>query len=193
MSVYRIELMHNLPGLFDHGQLIVPHRNRSRLKRCNIRCLTDGIGKKAHRNAEMENTEKNKIILTGDRPTGRLHVGHYVGSLVRRIELQNSGEYEKTYIMIADAQAHCNAVPSCLLFPIPDTDVEIHIVRISNLKWLCFFLVNDVSQLFRNLFLSQNRKIQVPGPEASDRESPAPSCPYIVIKTEYLEQTVTFE
>jgi len=46
-----------------------------------------------------------KIILTGDRPTGRLHVGHYVGSLKRRVELQNSGEYDKIYIMIADAQA----------------------------------------------------------------------------------------
>lgn len=47
----------------------------------------------------------DKIILTGDRPTGRLHVGHYVGSLRRRVELQNSGEYKKVYIMIADAQA----------------------------------------------------------------------------------------
>ena len=47
----------------------------------------------------------NKIILTGDRPTGRLHVGHYVGSLKRRVELQNSGDYDKVYIMIADAQA----------------------------------------------------------------------------------------
>lgn len=46
-----------------------------------------------------------KIILTGDRPTGRLHVGHYVGSLRRRVELQNSGEYDEIYIMIADAQA----------------------------------------------------------------------------------------
>lgn len=46
-----------------------------------------------------------KIILTGDRPTGRLHVGHYVGSLRRRVELQNSGEFEKIFIMIADAQA----------------------------------------------------------------------------------------
>lgn len=46
-----------------------------------------------------------KIILTGDRPTGRLHLGHYVGSLKRRVELQNSGEYSKVYIMIADAQA----------------------------------------------------------------------------------------
>ena len=47
----------------------------------------------------------NKIILTGDRPTGRLHLGHYVGSLKRRVALQNSGEYEKILIMIADAQA----------------------------------------------------------------------------------------
>ena len=46
-----------------------------------------------------------KIILTGDRPTGRLHLGHYVGSLRRRVELQNSGEYDKIFIMIADAQA----------------------------------------------------------------------------------------
>lgn len=47
----------------------------------------------------------SKIILTGDRPTGRLHIGHYVGSLRQRVELQNSGEYDKIYIMIADAQA----------------------------------------------------------------------------------------
>ena len=48
---------------------------------------------------------KEKIILTGDRPTGRLHIGHYVGSLKRRVELQNSGLYDKTFIFIADAQA----------------------------------------------------------------------------------------
>lgn len=46
-----------------------------------------------------------KIILTGDRPTGKLHVGHYAGSLKRRVELQNSGKYDEIYIMIADAQA----------------------------------------------------------------------------------------
>ena len=46
-----------------------------------------------------------KVILTGDRPTGRLHVGHYVGSLKERVKLQNSGEYDDIYIMIADAQA----------------------------------------------------------------------------------------
>ena len=49
--------------------------------------------------------EMKQIILTGDRPTGRLHVGHYVGSLSERVRLQNSGEYDEIYIMIADAQA----------------------------------------------------------------------------------------
>lgn len=46
-----------------------------------------------------------KIILTGDRPTGKLHIGHYVGSLKQRVKLQNSGEYDEIFIMIADAQA----------------------------------------------------------------------------------------
>ena len=46
-----------------------------------------------------------QIILTGDRPTGRLHVGHYVGSLKERVKLQNSGRFDEIYIMIADAQA----------------------------------------------------------------------------------------
>ena len=46
-----------------------------------------------------------KIILTGDRPTGRLHIGHYVGSVRGRVELQNSGLFDKIFIMIADAQA----------------------------------------------------------------------------------------
>ena len=46
-----------------------------------------------------------KVILTGDRPTGRLHVGHYVGSLKERVRLQNTGEYDEIFIMIADAQA----------------------------------------------------------------------------------------
>ena len=46
-----------------------------------------------------------QIILTGDRPTGRLHVGHYVGSLKERVRLQKSGKYDEIYIMIADAQA----------------------------------------------------------------------------------------
>ncbi|MDR0939555.1 MAG: tryptophan--tRNA ligase [Mediterranea sp.] len=49
--------------------------------------------------------EKKRIILTGDRPTGRLHIGHYVGSLRRRIELQDAGDYSKMFVFIADAQA----------------------------------------------------------------------------------------
>ena len=48
---------------------------------------------------------KEKIILTGDRPTGRLHIGHYVGSLRRRVELQDAGDYQKMFVFIADAQA----------------------------------------------------------------------------------------
>ena len=48
---------------------------------------------------------KEKIILTGDRPTGRLHIGHYVGSLRRRVELQNAGDYKDMFVFIADAQA----------------------------------------------------------------------------------------
>jgi tryptophanyl-tRNA synthetase len=49
--------------------------------------------------------DNDKIILTGDRPTGRLHIGHFVGSLRRRVELQNSGEFKKIFIFIADSQA----------------------------------------------------------------------------------------
>ncbi len=48
---------------------------------------------------------KEKVILTGDRPTGRLHIGHYVGSLRRRVELQNAGDFKKMFVFIADAQA----------------------------------------------------------------------------------------
>jgi tryptophanyl-tRNA synthetase len=51
------------------------------------------------------NVNQKKIILTGDRPTGKLHIGHYVGSLRRRVELQNSGLFDEIYIMIADTQA----------------------------------------------------------------------------------------
>ena len=58
-----------------------------------------------HSRGRMDMENKQKIILTGDRPTGRLHIGHYIGSLKRRVELQNSGEFDKIFIMIADAQA----------------------------------------------------------------------------------------
>ncbi len=52
-----------------------------------------------------EEKKKARVMLTGDRPTGRLHIGHYVGSLKRRVELQNAGEFDEMYIMIADTQA----------------------------------------------------------------------------------------
>ena len=52
---------------------------------------------------------KEKIILTGDRPTGRLHIGHYVGSLRRRVELQNSGLYDKTFVFIDRKSTRLNS------------------------------------------------------------------------------------
>jgi len=56
-------------------------------------------------NTPLTNMASEKIILTGDRPTGRLHIGHYVGSLRRRVELQNEGDFKKMFVFIADAQA----------------------------------------------------------------------------------------
>ncbi len=53
----------------------------------------------------MEEQAKKKVMLTGDRPTGRLHIGHFVGSLRRRVELQNAGDFDEMYVMIADTQA----------------------------------------------------------------------------------------
>ena len=54
----------------------------------------------------MEEEKKiPQVMLTGDRPTGRLHIGHYVGSLRRRVELQNEGNFDQMFIMIADTQA----------------------------------------------------------------------------------------
>ena len=61
--------------------------------------------KTGHRVPKKGDIPMKQIILTGDRPTGRLHVGHYVGSLSERVRLQNSGKFDEIYIMIADAQA----------------------------------------------------------------------------------------
>ena len=59
-----------------------------------------------HKNIGIKrNYDMEKVILTGDRPTGKLHLGHYVGSLRRRVELQNAGDYDKMFVFIADAQA----------------------------------------------------------------------------------------
>ena len=55
---------------------------------------------------EIKNKQNmGKIILTGDRPTGKLHLGHYVGSLRRRVELQNAGDFDRMFVFMADVQA----------------------------------------------------------------------------------------
>ena len=108
-----------------------------------------------------------KIILTGDRPTGRLHVGHYVGSLRRRVELQNSGEFDKIFIMIADAQAltdnfenpekvRQNIIEVALNYLSVGLDPsKCHLFiqsQIAELTELCFYYMNlvTVSRLQRN-------------------------------------------
>ena len=107
------------------------------------------------------------VILTGDRPTGRLHLGHYVGSLRRRVELQNSGKYDKIFIMIADAQAltdnadnpekvRSNILEVALAYLACGIDPEkTHILIQSQIPELCeltFYYMNlvTVSRLQRN-------------------------------------------
>ena len=109
----------------------------------------------------------SKIILTGDRPTGRLHLGHFVGSLRRRVELQNSGGFEKIYIMIADAQAltdnadnpekiRQNIIEVALDYLSVGIDPEKSVIfiqsQISQLTELTFYYMNlvTVSRLQRN-------------------------------------------
>ena len=108
-----------------------------------------------------------KIILTGDRPTGRLHIGHYVGSLRRRVELQNSGNFDDIYIMIADAQAltdnadnpekvRQNIIEVALDYLSAGLDPEKTNIfiqsQVSELTELCFFYMNlvTVQRLQRN-------------------------------------------
>lgn len=81
-----------------------------------------------------------KIILTGDRPTGRLHIGHYVGSLRRRVELQNSGKYDKIFIFIADAQALTDNMDN------PEK-IRQNIIEVA-LDWLSVGIDPEVSTLF---------------------------------------------
>ena len=81
-----------------------------------------------------------KIILTGDRPTGRLHIGHYVGSLRRRVELQNSGKYDKIFIFIADAQALTDNMAN-------PAQLRQHIIEVA-LDWLSVGINPEVSTLF---------------------------------------------
>ena len=98
-----------------------------------------------------------KIILTGDRPTGRLHVGHYVGSLRRRVELQESGEFDEIYIMIADAQALTDNVDN------PEK-IRQNIIEVA-LDWLsvgldpaksCLFVQSAVPELTEMTFFYLN-------------------------------------
>ena len=63
------------------------------------------MNQKNIRKAKEMKLMNKKIVLTGDRPTGRLHLGHLVGSLTQRVQMQNSGEFDEIYIEIADAQA----------------------------------------------------------------------------------------
>lgn len=108
-----------------------------------------------------------KIILTGDRPTGRLHLGHYVGSLKRRVTLQNAGEYEKVFIMIADAQAltdnfdnpekiRRNIIEVALDYVSVGLDPRISTIliqsQIPELTELTFYYMNlvSVARLYRN-------------------------------------------
>ncbi|HOG42077.1 MAG TPA: tryptophan--tRNA ligase [Bacteroidales bacterium] len=127
-----------------------------------------------------------KIILTGDRPTGRLHIGHYVGSLRRRVELQNSGEYEKIFIMIADAQAltdnadnpekiRQNIIEVALDYISAGLDPEKSVLfiqsQISELTELTFYYMNlvTVQRLQRNPTVKQ--EIQVRGYSESAEDS----------------------
>ena len=108
-----------------------------------------------------------KLILTGDRPPGRLHIGHYVGSLRRRVELQNSGEFDKIFVMIADAQAltdnadnpekvRQNIIEVALDYLSAGLDPEKTNIfiqsQVSELTELCFFYMNlvTVQRLQRN-------------------------------------------
>lgn len=84
--------------------------------------------------------DNEKIILTGDRPTGRLHIGHYVGSLRRRVELQNSGKYDKIFIFIADAQALTDNMDN------PEK-IRQNIIEVA-LDWLSVGINPEVSTLF---------------------------------------------
>ena len=87
----------------------------------------------------MENKACDKIILTGDRPTGRLHIGHYIGSLLRRVELQNSGEYKKTFIMIADAQALTDNIENPEKVRQNIIEVALDYIACESVKWLASF------------------------------------------------------
>ena len=137
--------------------------------------------------------EMGKIILTGDRPTGRLHIGHYVGSLRRRVELQNSGQFDKIFVMIADAQAltdnadnpekvRQNIIEVALDYMSAGLDPEKTTIfiqsQVSELTELTFFYMNlvTVQRLQRNPTVKQ--EIQMRGfsenSDGSDNKAGAP-------------------
>ena len=130
---------------------------------------------------------KEKIILTGDRPTGRLHIGHYVGSLRRRVELQNSGEYDKIFIMIADAQAltdnadnpekvRQNIIEVALDYMACGLDPEKSTLfiqsQVSELTELTFFYMNlvTVQRLQRNPTVKQEMQLRGFNSASEDQE-----------------------
>ena len=119
----------------------------------------------------------SKIILTGDRPTGKLHLGHYVGSLKNRVKLQNSGEFDEIYLMIADAQAltdnfdnpkkvRDNVLEVALLYLACGIDpAKTHIFvqsEVSALTELTFYYMNlvTVARLHRNPTVKQEVKMR---------------------------------
>ena len=90
-----------------------------------------------------------KVMLTGDRPTGRLHVGHYVGSLRRRVELQNTGDFDDIFIMIADAQALTDNAdnPEKVRQNIIEVALGLSGMRIGSGKSLHLFIQSQIPEL----------------------------------------------
>ena len=132
-----------------------------------------------------------KIILTGDRPTGRLHIGHYVGSLRRRVELQNSGQFDKIFVMIADAQAltdnadnpekvRQNILEVALDYMSAGLDPEKTVIfiqsQVSELTELTFFYNNlvTVQRLQRNPTVKQEIKLRGFSEDDSDNKAGTP-------------------
>ena len=122
-----------------------------------------------------------QVILTGDRPTGKLHVGHYVGSLKERVRLQNSGDYDEIFIMIADAQAltdnaeHPEKVRqniiqvaldylACGIDPAKST-IFIQSMRISAIYSIYWFVISTIGiSYILTLFFSNRCKSRSNGP-----------------------------
>lgn len=132
-----------------------------------------------------------KVILTGDRPTGRLHIGHYVGSLRRRVELQNSGQFDKIFVMIADAQAltdnadnpekvRQNILEVALDYMSAGLDPEKTVIfiqsQVSELTELTFFYNNlvTVQRLQRNPTVKQEIKLRGFTDDDSDNKAGTP-------------------